>query len=713
MTFFRHDGAAWVEHTLFVHDGADWTDENDEIYADDGAAWQLIQPVDVVTPPPDDFPPPFDLVIESVDDGSVLVSWSLPVSSTPTPTEVQFRVIEISTVFDTGEYPLTTGSHQALTPATDYTFQVRLVHRTDGVADVFSMIAEIGFTTTETEVPLGPFEDPDGSGGDSIFHPPTIGGTAFPGTPGAVDSADCWWEWKIQTYNVLGAAWEDMDPVIEGSYAGGTTAHLFDMTDLSPPGAYRYAVREVCNGTPGSWTYGDTFVNTTDWVSPCADSPISADFISGLGGYEDARFYIPQICTPNVIHDAVTGAELAKGTGFSGSIILSDDGNWQLASSFAFADGAAQKSVVEGGLSGLASLVPGDFSISLKINITGDPIAANVILLSLGGNAIVFVAKASGIGFTVAVETYTTAGFLELEALSPTVLFYDNDYKLTLRWDDNGPKELFINGAQEGLDLAGDGYAAGSISDQLIAYLPANALVTSIAGWDRLLTDDEIAETPPVDNSNQWLIADEADPIRTFAGVEVGDIIVAMSVYRQIGTDSPSAIAFSGGTGVMSATTALAGGMFDFDTAGTSRGRARCDWAVCTSAGTVTFAQGTESAIIAARIRGLDTTTPFLNAAKGGNPTNSSTAVSVAGTDIDLAFLVSAMDTIFDAISFTSSNSLAVEATTPGNLAVATTTYCVALFGLTTATPESSLAGTVTCGIAGGHGAFVMSLNPL
>lgn len=497
MAFHHHDGSVWVETLDHIHDGSLWTDDNDEIYIHDGAAWVLIQPDGAVPPPPpDDFPPPFNLAVDTLTDSAVKVTWELPVSS-PTPTEVQFRVLEVSTIFDVLEYPATSGSHQALAPATTYTFQVRLVHRTLGVPDVYSTIAEIGFTTTETTVPLGPVVDPGGTGGDSLFVPPVIGGTAFPGTPGPVDGTDCWWQWKVETW--LDGSWQAMSPPQTGAYAGTVHVHPYDLATLPSPGTYRYAIREVCNGTPGPYNYGSPFSPTTDWADPCADSPLSWDFTNTGDAYTDALFYIPQVCTPSVIHDAVSGDALTHAAGYSGTFITSDDsfGNWQIGSLLSYGDGSASKGVVQGDVSPVADLVPGDFSVSFKLNIGTVPIGARTLLLSLGGNAIVFVAKSAvgGTRYSLAVEAYTTAGLVNLEAVSPTAIFPDVDYKVTLRWDEDGPKQLFINGTQEALNLAGDAFAGGSITAQTIAYLPPDSRIWSIAGWNRLLTDDEISYT--------------------------------------------------------------------------------------------------------------------------------------------------------------------------------------------------------------------------
>ncbi len=522
MAFHHHDGSVWVETLDHVHDGSLWTADDAELYVHDGSVWVLIQPDGATPPPPpDDFPPPFNLAVDSVTDSTVNVTWELP-TSTPTPTEVQFRVLEISDIFDVLEYPATSGSHMALDAATDYTFQVRLVHRTDGVADVFSTLAEIAFTTTEAETPTGPFVDPDGTGGDSTFIPPVIGGTAFPGTPGPVDGTDCWWEWKVEIWS--DGSWQATSPPTTGTYAGTVHVHPFDLATL-PAGTYRYAIREVCNAVPGAWHYGAPFSPTTDWADPCADSPQGADQTNAIGGYTDAVFYIAQVCTPAVIHDAISNAELTKGAGYSGVFFDTTEtgANWRVGALSVFLDDAPQKSVIEGNLDGVVGLIPGDFSVSFKINLADAPTAARTLLLSLGGNAIVFVAKPVGPSdYGLAVESYTTAGFLSLEALSPTGLIPGVDYKVTLRWDDDGPKQLFIDSNQEALNLAGDAYAHATISDQIVAYLPPGAFIWSMAGWDRLLTDAEIAETQGL--------------LRSFVGYWDGRLYDSSGTWANFGT---------------------------------------------------------------------------------------------------------------------------------------------------------------------------------
>jgi hypothetical protein len=225
-------------------------------------------------------------------------SWTNPTQPTVTPTEIQVRILERSLIWQEGDYSgvgadgITMGW---LAAATAYTFQVRLVRRVDGVITHVSPIREILFVTPAN---IGPTPVPDGEDTDvEVGEPPDF------------DPDECDLEVELQEND--GTGWVTVDTF--------TGAELTDNGDgtwsLTTPipnsffdegSMYRFRSREDCGAGPGPWYVGPEFDPPDDWTDPCVTPPSLSD-----PPFDDASLlvYVPQICAPDIIREAVSGIQ--------------------------------------------------------------------------------------------------------------------------------------------------------------------------------------------------------------------------------------------------------------------------------------------------------------------------------------------------------------------------------------------------------------------
>lgn len=190
------------------------------------------------------------------------------------------------------------------------------------------------------------------------------------------------------------------------------------------------------------------------------------------------------------------------------------------------------------------------------------------------------------------------------------------------------------------------------------------------------------------------------------------DIIVVLTPNRTAGSTTVTAATMSG-TATLSAGTQI-GADTIYDGAGTSRGNFQVDWYLVTGGGTVILGtDGTKTPIIA-RIRGLNTTTPFSSTSVQGNAA-SATVISFLLTDCNFAMLVTAADAGTDVTSWTPGGGngfVAAYMSVDANMTAAG--YANHQFAFTAATPQTGLVGTASGSptVSGGSGVFLAILNP-
>jgi len=204
---------------------------------------------------------------------SVSATWENPDATDITPTHVRVRVLEASPD-DWAEYtyPIGSWSFFGLTPNTQYTIQVQLVARYEDTQSFVSTTRNCPsmpvLRVAESAIKSKVFTTLPGVGPpvDAEIDTTTVDFT-FPdppdGTPGAVGSAFCWWEYGFQVFEgSTGNGYVDIGSLTE--VAGDVGDVTIDLNGLPfssyESGSFRMRYREVCNGVDGAWLYGDAFM---------------------------------------------------------------------------------------------------------------------------------------------------------------------------------------------------------------------------------------------------------------------------------------------------------------------------------------------------------------------------------------------------------------------------------------------------------------------
>ncbi len=233
-------------------------------------------------------------------------SWTNPTQPDITPTDVEVRILERSLIWTSGTYAGVGADGTTvnwLSGGTAYTFQVRLVRRVDGVTTAVSPIRELLFVTPVV-IGVTPIPDGEDTGGEV-------------GTPPDFDPDDCIIEVEIQEND--GTGWVTVgDPLTPGD---GLTdepdengLYYFDPeipnSFFNDGSMYRFRSREICGTVVGDWIVDPPFDPPDDWDDPCTvPSPISDPPFDD----PDLIVYVPQICSPDIIREYVSGIEGAKG----------------------------------------------------------------------------------------------------------------------------------------------------------------------------------------------------------------------------------------------------------------------------------------------------------------------------------------------------------------------------------------------------------------
>jgi hypothetical protein len=243
-------------------------------------------------------------------------SWTNPTQPTVTPTDVEVRVLERSLIWNAFDYPgvgadgITLGF---LAAATAYTFQVRLVRRVDGIATHVSPIRQILFTTPAN---IAPTPVPDGTDTDvDVGEPPDF------------DPDDCELEVEVQEND--GTGWVTVDTFTDSELTDngdGTWSLTTPIANsfFNEGSMYRFRSREICGTVVGDWFTGPEFDPPDDWADPCTTPPALSN-----PPYDDVSLlvYVPQVCAPDIIREAVSGIEGVHGDALDSILALIDDPN--------------------------------------------------------------------------------------------------------------------------------------------------------------------------------------------------------------------------------------------------------------------------------------------------------------------------------------------------------------------------------------------------
>lgn len=256
------------------------------------------------------------LAVSGVTDIVAEFDWTNPTQPDVTPTELQFRLIGQSTLWQTTSYDgVGADSIQigSLNAETVYEFQIRIVRRVNGLITHTSPVRSVDFVTAAAAVPT---PVPDGEDTDVDI-------------PGSDDPDDCVVE--LELWENDGTGWVEVDS--------------WDQSDMTPNGdgtwrlttpipnsffnegsVYRFVWREICGGIPGPDVIGPTFDPPDDWSDPCTTPPSLAN-----PPYNDVDLivYVPKICAPDTITEAISGIAGFHGGGYGGILVLAGDPNYR------------------------------------------------------------------------------------------------------------------------------------------------------------------------------------------------------------------------------------------------------------------------------------------------------------------------------------------------------------------------------------------------
>ena len=492
MTAYARSGGAWVAQEPYGRTGGAWTPASSNLWARDAGSWKLIHPdpasVGALLPVE-------NLGAVVVDWDSVTISWTNPTQPDITPTDVQVRLAELGAVWTELSYPATTYAWTALAASTTYVAQVRLVERVNGEIVNVSPIALVEFTTSAAPV-SPPAEDPGNPGGtDTIWDPGTTGGTPTP--PDTIDG--CWWEWRLEILELDTTTVSWITTGIDGTAAGDGDI-TYDTSTLDATRTYRMCKREACDTTGdgnsdtyGDWECGPSFAGGFDWGVTCGGIAESQSF--GLPSAADAVWAFPKWCSiPDVgisAIDAVSDAEIGRGADwqayyfFDGEMgaVADDDGGITMTAGLAAVE---------------AALAPGnDFSLLTGYRFSPGHVLSNgriTTIASYGSGAVIVQIVETATGWYPRISfSLATSGFTTLQDPSNEFGLDSAVHTIGLRFDDDGDKDLFVDGVIYDTTSIGESLTATA---QPMAYTAATRFGSNMQqiGWDRLLSDLELED---------------------------------------------------------------------------------------------------------------------------------------------------------------------------------------------------------------------------
>lgn len=227
-------------------------------------------------------------------------TWTNPVQPSVEPTDTQIRIEGYSSIWIDWPYPMTAWTAPPLSPSTNYQLDVRLIRKVNGVTTHASAVRSVNFTTPPPFIPVitpGP-----GDGGDTDVDIP--------------DPGECDLEWHIEENDgdtITTFMSGDKDDLVLGDDG---LYHLPDPIDndaFDPAKLYRVCYREDCGDGFGPWICGPWTDPPDDWTDPCVTPPALSE-----PPFDDPDLivYVPKICAPLIIEEAVSGIAGVFGSAF-------------------------------------------------------------------------------------------------------------------------------------------------------------------------------------------------------------------------------------------------------------------------------------------------------------------------------------------------------------------------------------------------------------
>jgi hypothetical protein len=479
MPVFGRVNGEWVQGDLRARKDGAWTEETDAVFGRLDGAWVQCQP-----DPAGELLAPANLAAVPTSNEATF-TWDDPTMDA-TPTDVQYRIPEITPVWIEADFGTNLVVWPALAASTAYQFQARYIVRTDGEITATGPTATVFFSTTALEGPGTPAPDP---GGTFVPWTPLTGG-------GVVGGSGCWYEYILQEFNEAGTGGAWADTAVTGSQDGDVEELVLDLEDLGIDcgAVLRFKYREVCNSVPGDYAFGPVFQNICDGDAECGGVEVSDAFLTTV--FADAILAMPQLCYRDdlgysVIEDYVTEDIYGKLPGFASPSFA--NGEWGVnAATNALAIGSP---VVGGGNTGLAVVdETTDFSYTMTVRLNEQPpddVSGGVRLAAIGSRLFIR-AYEEGSGYRIGV-VFPKVGGGSFSLQSTTELALDEFNVITVTIDQNGNKLLYIN---RDLDVTDATVTAANFVDlhpSLILYGSAQATLRTVGAWDRVLTASEVS----------------------------------------------------------------------------------------------------------------------------------------------------------------------------------------------------------------------------
>lgn len=414
------------------------------------------------------------LAVSDITHNQATFTWTNPTQPSATPNATQIRIPQLSNLWVDIGYPVTEIDWGGLAPDNLYTFQVRLVEYSDGNIVDASPVRQIGFATAMAPNPVVTPDD------DGV-------GVTIPQTPD--DGCDL--EWELQRTSD-GVTWST---VTSGSNPPGGTldlgGELFD-----PEYTYRVRSREVCGEVEGPWYVSDVF------LPECT--------ISGAYGADDyadpsLMLFVPEVCTPDVVRDAVSGDPAIHGPAWGGVQSIDAD---TLALSAATAAGGT---VAYGDASGLENEY-GDATLGCRVSIQN---AEAQRLVSIPGLRIDCIPEGSGwkarAGVTTVLGDEVTAESGELPLITVVDLLAAYDAE-------TGELTLAVDGTAVDSDSVEEPAQRANAGKYWYSALPAASWITNIAAWSSVLIEPAPTGPPYLDDAVVWLDGADASTLLESGG---------------------------------------------------------------------------------------------------------------------------------------------------------------------------------------------------
>lgn len=513
MGLYRREEGSFQTVDPLVRSEGGYSDPLDKVWARIDGTWVQVHPSLVDIPgavmPVENLRLDTDFV-DNPTTTQAYVEWDLPSQPYVTPNEVWTRVGQISPIWSVAAYPLTTWSHLALDSNTGYTLDVMLVYN-DGITPVMSVVRSLYFETDAGSISL-----PEDPGPGDKEDPPVIIDPPPPPPPGGGGPCTIY----------------EVDIHLEEQQSDGTWDVVETHTGLDPdvgtwnftyayvPGTpYRGCVRGVCDAVPGDWLCGPPFTVAADGDDPCAAHD---DAVWTSDVWDEAIFIIPRFCALEVVEDAISGTDLDKGPLYAGPTFGPLTTGVTSAILVGGLSSATWGEVVMGQIPGVDVIGP-SASLIAYVNLQDDlPFGHYRNVLEVGG--VLSIGIFGGVFGNQPFARYAAGGF-EVDIIEGVTAFVAGEWTSIAATFDSDTNEVVVYLLGEEIGSASWDEAVSITGTTVKVSGGGGSKVAYLAGWDRVLTPEEIGDIGIIVPGSYDELVTSHDPIAYWTmASKAGDI---------------------------------------------------------------------------------------------------------------------------------------------------------------------------------------------